>query len=57
MKKFIDNDEDHNRVLYDLDLIDDTDDWKLFCEKQREQSKIEPSYEVWLKYVKHSTNK
>ena len=33
--KFIDTTEEHNKVLYDLDLIDDDDDYVLFCKKQK----------------------
>lgn len=35
--KFIDNDAEHNQVLYELGLLDDDDDWNLFCKMQAEQ--------------------
>ena len=34
--KFIDNEEDYNKVLYELRLLDDDDDYPLFCKMQSE---------------------
>jgi hypothetical protein len=45
----IDNDKEHNRVLYELGLLDDDDDWKLYCKMVREQE-IEIDEETWEKY-------
>lgn len=47
--KYIDNDKDHNQVLYELGLLDDDDDWNLFCKMQREEVKID--LETWCKYT------
>lgn len=47
--KFIDNDKEHNQVLYELGLLDDDDDWNLFCKMQREQMENDPDSETWHK--------
>lgn len=36
--KFIDDDKEHNQVLYELNLIDDDDDYQLFLQKEIENS-------------------
>ena len=33
--KIIDNDSEHHRILLDLGLLDDEEDWKLFQEQER----------------------
>lgn len=36
--KFIDDEKGHNQVLYELNLIDDDDDYQLFLQKEIENS-------------------
>lgn len=50
---FIDSDDEHNRVLFDLGMLDDDDDWKLFQIQQENQMKDEPDFELYSKYVNH----
>jgi hypothetical protein len=47
--KFIDNDAEHNQVLYELGLLDDDDDWNLFCKMQAEKMDQDPDSETWHK--------
>jgi hypothetical protein len=47
--KYIDDDKAHNQVLYELGILDDDDDWKLFCKMQSEE--VEIDLETWCKYT------
>ena len=35
-RMFIDDDKTHNKVLYQLRILDDDDDWNLFCKMNDE---------------------
>lgn len=50
---FIDSDDEHNRVLFDLGMLEDDDDWKLFQIQQENQMKDDPDFELYSKYVNH----
>lgn len=50
MIKYIDNDEEHYQILYELGHLDDLEDWYLFC-KQEERYDIDIDNETYLKYV------
>ena len=50
---FIDSDAEHNRVLAELGILDDDDDWKMFQQLQRAQLENEPDFEIYAKYVNH----
>ena len=52
--KFIDSDKEYIQALYELNLLDDDDDWELY--KQQERNHIENDIDVdtYLKYVKVS---
>lgn len=49
MRGLIDDDKEHIRVLYELGLLEDDDDWKLYCKMISEQNKIVDE-ETWEKY-------
>ena len=46
--KCINNDKDHIQVLYELGILDDDDDWNLYCKMQAEEPQIDT--ETWFKY-------
>jgi hypothetical protein len=46
---FIDTDAEHNQVLYELGILDDDDDWQLFCKMLDEEVKVDK--ETWCKYA------
>jgi hypothetical protein len=48
---FIDDDEEHIRVLYELKLLDDLEDWELF-KKQEEYLDNDVDTETYLKYLR-----
>lgn len=54
--KFIDDDREHHRILKDLGIIDDLEDWELFKEQERAFDRIddEIGIDTYLKYVKLS---
>lgn len=54
---FIDSDQEHNRVLFDLGILDDDDDWELFKIQQENQMKDDPDFELYSKYVNHLKNR
>lgn len=49
MKKFIDTKEEHNKVLFDLRLLDDDDDYELFRKLPDDTEEID--VDTYLKYV------
>ena len=49
MRGLIDDDKAHHQVLYQLGILDDEEDWKLYCKMIREQD-IEIDEETWEKY-------
>lgn len=54
MRKFIDDDAEHLKVLFELGIVDDLEDWELFC-KQREvfyEYDNEIDVDTWFKYVR-----
>ena len=56
MKKFINSKTEHNKVLFELHLLDDTDDYNLF--RQLPDDSAEIDLETWLKYcnkARHET--
>lgn len=48
---FIDDDDEHNRVLYELGILDDDDDWELFKKQQEKILASDPDFETYAKYV------
>jgi hypothetical protein len=49
----IDNDHDHHLVLYKLQLLDDDDDWELFCEMEAEDDEFgDVAPELWGSYMR-----
>ena len=46
---FINSDAEHNQVLYELGLLDDDDDWNLFCKMRDEE--VEVDTETYLRYM------
>lgn len=53
MTKVIDDEKEHHKVLYELGLLDDDDNWPLYQLQEREFSALDPDdLETWFKYVK-----
>ena len=50
MVKFINTREEHNQVLFDLGLLDDDDDWPLYC-KLQEKLEDDIDIKTYWKYV------
>lgn len=52
-KKFIDSQEEHIKVLAELNQLDDDDDWELY---KQQESRLEQDIDIdtWFKYVKVS---
>ena len=48
MSKFIDTDSEYHQVLFELELLNDDDDWDLFC--QLETDSVD--FEIYKKYVR-----
>lgn len=48
MSKFIDTDSEYHQVLFELELLNDDDDWDLFC--QLETDTVD--FEIYKKYVR-----
>ena len=46
---FINSDDEHNQVLYELRLLDDDDDWNLFCKMRDEDVEIDTA--TYLRYM------
>ena len=44
--KFIDSDEEYNEVLYELSILEDDDDWKLFCKMRNRDNYTEQNFKV-----------
>ncbi len=49
-KEFIDDHEEHIRILYELKILDDLEDWKLF-QKQEEYLDNDVDIDTYLKYL------
>lgn len=49
MNRYINNKEQHNKVLFELGLLDDDDDWNLFCKMKKHDDDID--HETYAKYV------
>lgn len=47
--KFIDDVKEHIRILYELGILDDEEDWALFQKMERENDIDE---ETWRKYMR-----
>ena len=49
----IDDDAEHHRVLFELGLLDDQEDWPLFQQMQAAQLSFDRAIpdEYWLEYV------
>jgi hypothetical protein len=50
--KIIDDDSEHHRILFELGLLDDDDDWKLFQEQERQYEENLTDDETVAKYFK-----
>lgn len=44
--KFIDNEKDYNEVLYKLNILDDDDDWLLFCKMKDKEKYIGQYFKI-----------
>ena len=44
--KFIDNDKEYNEVLYELNILDDDDDWPLFCKMREKEWYVEQDFKI-----------
>jgi hypothetical protein len=51
VRGLIDDDKAHHQVLYQLGILDDEEDWSLFCKMQSEQFEDDIDIEIWWKYV------
>ena len=49
--KYIDDDSTHNQVLYELGILDDDDDYALYCKMQNESIDHEIDAVTWCKYI------
>ena len=51
--KFIDDDKEHNQILYELGILDDEEDWPLFQKMQREHlDDLDiDDIDLWWKYM------
>jgi hypothetical protein len=49
--KFIDNDKEHHQVLYELGILDDEEDWNLYCKMQGEFIELTIDSDTWCKYT------
>lgn len=49
--KFIDDQAQHNKVLFELGLLDDDDDWPLYQELQKKLDSNDPDIETYLQYL------
>lgn len=51
--KFIDNEKEHNQILYELGILDDEEDWALFQKMQREHlDDLDiDDIDLWWKYM------
>lgn len=46
------SEEEHNRILFELGLLDDMEDWSLFLEQKRKFGYFDDiDLETWAKYV------
>lgn len=45
----ISDNKEYNEVLYELGILDDEEDWNLFCKMQAEQMEQDPDLETWCK--------
>ena len=50
--KYIDNDNEHKQILYELGLLDDEEDWLLYQKMVAEDLANEPDEDTWHKYMK-----
>ena len=48
-KRHINTEEEHNKVLFELHLLDDGDDYELFCKLPDDIEEIDSN--TYLKYV------
>lgn len=44
--KFIDDEKEYNEVLYQLNILDDDDDWPLFCKMRDKERYLEQNFEI-----------
>lgn len=49
--KYIDTNAEHNQVLYELGILDDDEDWNLYCKMQDEFTEHEIDLDTWCKYT------
>lgn len=59
MFKSINSTEEHNRVLFELGILDDMEDWELFKEQERRFDQVLDTIDIntYLKYVQHKRMK
>lgn len=51
MNKFVDNEDEHYKILAELGVLDDLEDWELF-QIQEERFDLDIDLETWRRYVK-----
>lgn len=51
MNKFIDNEDEHYKILTELGVLDDLEDWELF-QTQEERFDLDIDLDTWQRYVK-----
>jgi hypothetical protein len=49
--KFIDSDKEYIQALYELNQLDDDDDWELYKQQERNHIENDIDVETYLKYV------
>ena len=51
--KIIDNEDEHNKILFELGILDDLEDWKLFKKQEDKYNEIlfDLSTEEYFKYI------
>ncbi|NCQ52272.1 hypothetical protein GW796_10405 [archaeon] len=57
--KTIDDEKTHHKILFDLGILDDEEDWELFQKMQQESIEYDPDaipLEIWIKYVRQDLN-
>jgi hypothetical protein len=49
--KFIDSDEEYIQVLYELNQLDDEDDWELYQQQEKNSIDNQIDTETYLRYT------
>ena len=59
MFKYINSDEEHNRILFELGILDDMEDWELFKLQEDKFNETLNTIDIqtYFKYVQHKRMK